>query len=361
MSATAAPVNVDVPHVQQSGNTLNCTMGNWNNMDIDPVSYAYQWISDGATNIGTDAADYTITSGDVGHTVTCVVTATNTVGSTPAPPSVGVVVSESTGSAPVNVDVPYVSQSGDTMNCTMGNWDGEPTTYSYQWISDGAMNIGSDAADYTVTSNDIGKTLTCVVTATNGMGSTTAPPSNGVVVTMPEVGPAPPTQEQIAQVFEGVRAQAKFRDERTNALVACEEMSAALQTLIPILQEPFTEHLPDVTAGVTEAIASVGVLRAAVVAAEPPPPPTAPADPSVPLTQDQVDYTKRAIKAQTVFTDLQANSLAQIDENTVTLQVCLQWCNEADAADHLIEIAAGVNGAIEQVSRMRSSFGSTLS
>jgi hypothetical protein len=83
--------------------------------------------------------------------------------------------------APVNVDVPFVAQTGATLNCTMGNWQGEPDTYAYQWQLDG-VNAGTDAADYTVTPEDIGKTATCIVTATNVIGETTAPPSNAVVI-----------------------------------------------------------------------------------------------------------------------------------------------------------------------------------
>jgi hypothetical protein len=82
---------------------------------------------------------------------------------------------------PVNTTVPYVSQTGIVLNCTMGTWSGEPTSYAYQWQLDGA-EIGSDAPDYTTSPGEVGKTATCVVTATNLGGSTAAPPSNGVVV-----------------------------------------------------------------------------------------------------------------------------------------------------------------------------------
>jgi hypothetical protein len=56
---------------------------------------------------------------------------------------------------------------------------------------------------------------------------------------------------------------------------------------------------------------------------------------------------------------LLANTLVKCDEATTTLQITKQWCGEADAADHLTEVAAGVNGAIEQVARLRSLLGST--
>ena len=82
--------------------------------------------------------------------------------------------------APVNVDVPYASQSGATLNCTMGNWDHEPTSYAYQWTIDG-MDAGTEA-DLVITANEVGKTAACVVTASNAIGATAAPPSNWVTI-----------------------------------------------------------------------------------------------------------------------------------------------------------------------------------
>lgn len=83
--------------------------------------------------------------------------------------------------APVNTAVPAVTQTGNVLHCTMGTWTGEPTAYAYQWQIDGA-NVGTNSADYTAVAGDVGKTATCVVTATNATGSTAAPPSVGVLV-----------------------------------------------------------------------------------------------------------------------------------------------------------------------------------
>jgi hypothetical protein len=83
---------------------------------------------------------------------------------------------------PVNRDVPYASQVGNVINCTMGNWDGEPTAYAYQWQIDGT-DVPSDGMDLPVAEGDIGRVATCVVTAENAAGSTTAPPSNPVTIT----------------------------------------------------------------------------------------------------------------------------------------------------------------------------------
>lgn len=92
------PVNEDVPAILTNGaitgtavvgDTLTCTNGNWLG---EPTGYAYQWKS-GATNVGTDSNTYTPVAGDVGKSITVVVTATNADGSTAAPASHGVAVS----------------------------------------------------------------------------------------------------------------------------------------------------------------------------------------------------------------------------------------------------------------------------
>jgi hypothetical protein len=87
----AGPGVVDVPYVGGSGTvggTLTCTNGNWTG---EPTSYAYRWQSDGAAIVGASASSYVVAEGDVGHSLACVVTATNASGSTQAPPSNAVI------------------------------------------------------------------------------------------------------------------------------------------------------------------------------------------------------------------------------------------------------------------------------
>jgi len=88
---------------------------------------------------------------------------------------------------PVNRDVPYVSGTGEVgavLNCTMGNWDGEPTLYAYKWKSTkaGAETDIAEGPDYVVMEKDAGSSITCRVTATNAGGSTVAPPSNAIAI-----------------------------------------------------------------------------------------------------------------------------------------------------------------------------------
>jgi hypothetical protein len=92
--------------------------------------------------------------------------------------------------APVNVDVPALLPigpvvTGDALNCTMGNWQGEPTAYHYAWLRDDVDPIGEDSPDYITVVEDEGHFVTCTVTAENVRGSTAAPPSNTVTVNAP--------------------------------------------------------------------------------------------------------------------------------------------------------------------------------
>jgi hypothetical protein len=78
------PTVVDVPYVGGDGEVgavLTCTTGNWTN---EPTGYSYDWDAMGAD---TSSATYTVDALDAGGSISCVVTATNSYGSTEAPPS----------------------------------------------------------------------------------------------------------------------------------------------------------------------------------------------------------------------------------------------------------------------------------
>jgi hypothetical protein len=81
---------------------------------------------------------------------------------------------------PTVVDAPFVSQTGSTLNCTLGNWDQAPTSRTYQWKR-GATNVGINAATYTVTAPDRGQSFTCTMVAANAFGSSAPVVSNAIV------------------------------------------------------------------------------------------------------------------------------------------------------------------------------------
>ena len=169
-SVAPAPVNSTLPVISGTttlGSVLTTTNGTWTN---SPISYTYQW-KRGATNIGTNTTTYTLVTADSGAAITCVVTATNASGSTPATSNT---ITAQTYSSPVNTVAPVISGSttlGSVLSSTTGTWNGNPSpTYAYQWKR-GATNIGTNSSTYTLVQADSTASITCVVTATNALGS----------------------------------------------------------------------------------------------------------------------------------------------------------------------------------------------
>lgn len=69
---------------------------------------------------------------------------------------------------------------GDVLACTNGNWEGEPIGYAHAWQA-GSATVG-DGPSYTAQPGDAGQSITCEVTASTAVGSTTVV-SNAVSVT----------------------------------------------------------------------------------------------------------------------------------------------------------------------------------
>lgn len=98
--ALAPPVMRDIPFIEgaaEVGGVLTCTMGNWDS-EPPPHAYEYRWLSDAPADLSAGSS-YVVAATDAGHTIVCVVTATNVNGSTTAKPSNGIAV-------PVPVPVP---------------------------------------------------------------------------------------------------------------------------------------------------------------------------------------------------------------------------------------------------------------
>ena len=89
------------------------------------------------------------------------------------------VVGNSYGYKPVNTVAPAITgtaQSRQTLTCSTGTWNAAPPsiTYTYQWKRAGSNISGATSSTYVVQNADVGSTLTCDVTASNTVGSTTA-------------------------------------------------------------------------------------------------------------------------------------------------------------------------------------------
>jgi hypothetical protein len=190
-AATAAviaiPVNTVAPATSGNayvGSTLTASTGTWSGGGSQ--SFAYQWKSNGS-NVGSNQNTYVPVTGDIGHTVTCTVTATNAAGSgTPVASSATAAVI----AVPVNTVAPVISGNayvGSTLTATSGTWSGGGSqTFAYQWKSAGS-NVGINQNTYVPVTGDIGNTITCTVTATNaaGSGTPTASSATAAVIGAP--------------------------------------------------------------------------------------------------------------------------------------------------------------------------------
>jgi len=165
-----APVNSTPPVISGTttlGSVLTTTDGTWTN---SPISFAYQW-KRGATNIGTNASTYTLVIADSTAAITCVVTATNASGSTPATSN-----TITAGNyAPVNTVAPVVTGTpavGSVLTTTDGTWIGSPT-FTYQWytVSTALPIAGATSTTYTLQQTDADTEVYCQVTGTNIAGS----------------------------------------------------------------------------------------------------------------------------------------------------------------------------------------------
>jgi hypothetical protein len=91
---------------------------------------------------------------------------------------------------PVNTVPPAISGAaavGQTLTCSNGSWDNNPTSFAYQWNQDGTPISGATNQTYVVGAGDQGHTLTCTVTATNDGGDTPAT-SAGLAIPAPAAG-----------------------------------------------------------------------------------------------------------------------------------------------------------------------------
>ena len=88
--------------------------------------------------------------------------------------------------APATLPLPDVTPhgvavSGQTLACSQGFWSNIPTSYAYQWMRGASPISGATSSGYTLVDADAALNVSCVVTATNSVGSAQAT-SNAIAV-----------------------------------------------------------------------------------------------------------------------------------------------------------------------------------
>jgi hypothetical protein len=180
--AGSPPANTEKPRVlgvAEVTQSLTCNAGRWSGSP-EPT-FSYQWLRDGASIPLASGKTYNPEPADQGHSVSCLVTATNGEGEATAQ-SAGV---EITGPPPENLTPPVIAgtpSAGETLLCSTGSWTGVPQSYKYAWLRDGTAILSATTSEYAVVTGDRGHSLSCQVTAYNNGGSGLARESAPVVV-----------------------------------------------------------------------------------------------------------------------------------------------------------------------------------
>ncbi|MBO1900567.1 fibronectin type III domain-containing protein [Leucobacter weissii] len=157
--------NTDLPEVLGSakvGAALQADRGAWNESGL---SFAYQWLRDGAEIQGATGRSYEVQPADQGSVLSVRVTASKDGAEVSA---------ESAGTEPVrpgtftNLTLPTLRGTvsvGQTLRSNGGTWSQE-AELGYQWLADGAPIAGATGETLTLTPAHLGAEITVLVTAT---------------------------------------------------------------------------------------------------------------------------------------------------------------------------------------------------
>jgi hypothetical protein len=207
------------PVVTRTSGTYNysTTNGGWNN---SPTAYSYQWKAQvslpyppyyNTVNVGTNSNSYTSSSTYDYYSIYCIVTASNTAGSSNA--SSNSIQNTPTGSAPSGISVTLTptgtQQARTTLTANVSVTSGtSPITYTIQIFkktggtptnSDSALGSGTTSATHYITDTEASGTpdhFIAYATATNSYGNTNS--YSNVVVSTPYVAPTTPPSNSIA-------------------------------------------------------------------------------------------------------------------------------------------------------------------
>lgn len=212
-----APVNTVSPSVTPSsaaaGSTFSCSTGTWTN---SPTSYAYQWqyFEGGAfgwLSISGQTASTFNSTGYGGLSIRCIVTATNSGGSTAATSNQATVTSAVSIPSGGSVTLTGSNTAGSVITATTSGWANSPTSYdvyittalspntptsssSRVASSDGGLDT---TATYTITSSDAISPVNvfrAFATASNSAGTSGTVQSSNTITTQAAVsGTAPAT------------------------------------------------------------------------------------------------------------------------------------------------------------------------
>ncbi|AYJ85789.1 SGNH/GDSL hydrolase family protein [Sphingomonas paeninsulae] len=184
-----APASTVAPSITPStgdvGTVFTLSNGTWTNTP----TFTRQWYNAAGLIPGATATTYTAVTGDRAGSIYGIVTATaNSTSAAAASNSVAI-----PALAPTNAIVPTLSGTtteGQMLSSTAGTWNNIPTAYAYQWKRAGVNIGGATASTYLLVTADVGKVITCAVTASNTAGSNTATSAGSAAIAGLPVAPS---------------------------------------------------------------------------------------------------------------------------------------------------------------------------
>src|SRR5690606_6754842 len=144
------------------GPTRRATPGTW---CLEDATVSYQWLRDGQTIPGANAATYVISRADRGTAITVRVTASKdgfTAGV--ATLSAARVPTDPAARASTKPKVSGSARLGSTLRASAGAWDLPGVVAEYQWLRGSKAIKGATSARYTLTTADVGKRVSVRVT-----------------------------------------------------------------------------------------------------------------------------------------------------------------------------------------------------
>ncbi|MEM7610427.1 MAG: chondroitinase-B domain-containing protein [Pseudomonadota bacterium] len=176
-AAVTAPPNaagsVVISGVPTVGEVLTADVTDGNGLAGSTITY--QWLADGGDIAGATAQTFTLTAAEVNALITVTSTYTDDDGYPEAPTSAAVgPINTTATNVPGSLAISGTTLIGEDLTAVVTDANGA-TTVSYQWQADGTDIMGATNAVFTLTSAEVGSTLSVSAAYTDDDGFTEGP------------------------------------------------------------------------------------------------------------------------------------------------------------------------------------------